>query len=329
MAKTRSSSENGAAERGRRLARRHYAVRGGAFAYCFLVLGVHGWERQLGFGFWVALVVSFLVLPHLMLWLALRSREPREAEIRNIFADAVLLGLWTAGLHFPAWVAYAGLSSVTLNAVVARGVLGALVSFALFAAGALAWVAMFGFQRWPGTSDLVSTLCFFGALGYTLSVGFVVYVQRNRLSGARADLADGEARYRLVTENAADLIGIIDQDGRWLYSSPSYERVLDDADLHIGVDAFRRVHPEDADRTRAEVLRAASAGEDRELPVRLVDRTGHIRHYRMRVHRLAAESGLRSRLLLVSRDLTELRETEARLQEALQAKAGTRPGVAP
>jgi PAS domain S-box-containing protein len=315
------ASENGAAESGRRLARRNHAVRASAFAYCFMVLGLHGWERQLGTWFWVALA-GWLVLPHLQYWYAIRSRDPRQAEIRNLFADAVTFGLWTGGLHFPTWVAYAALSSVMLNAIVARGVLGGLVSLGLFSAGALVWVAVFGFQRWAPTSDLVSTLCFFGALGYTLSVGMVVYEQRRRLTSARDDLRAGEERYRLITEHAADLIAMVDHDGRWLYTSPSYERLLEDKDLQPGADAFRRVHPEDADRARAAVLRAAASGLSQEVSLRLTDRAGRTRHYRMRVHRLAAESGLRARLLLVSQDLTHLRESEAFLRLAAQAVEG-------
>jgi PAS domain S-box-containing protein len=294
------ASEHGAAESGRRLVRRNHAVRTAAYAYCFLVVGLIGWERQFGPPFWVALAASYLVLPHVLAMHALGSRDPRQGETRNIFADAVLFGLWTAALHFPTWIAYAAVASVTLNAIVARGVLGALVSFSLFSAGAALWVAVFGFERWPLTSDLVSALCFFGALGYTLSVGMVVNVQWRRLMSARDDLRAGEARYRLITEHAADLIAIVDQDARWLYSSPSYERLLDDADLQPGADAFRRMHPQDADRARAAVLRAAAAGADQVLSVRLTDRAGRARDYRMRVHRLEAESGLKARLLLVS-----------------------------
>ena len=313
------SSDSGAVSSGRRLARRNYTVRAGAFAYCFLVAGLHGWERGFGPAFWAVLVVSFIVSPHLLLLRAQRSRDPRQAEIQNIFIDAVLFGLWTAGLGFPAWIAYAALSSVTLNAIVARGVPGALLSIALFGVGAALWVAGFGLRYWAPTSELVSTLCFFGALGYTLAVGLVVHVQRERLLAARDDLRAGEARYRLITENAADLIAMVDHSARWLYTSPSYERILEDADLAVGADAFRRVHPEDMDQARAAVVRAAGTGQDQELALRLLDRDGRVRRLRMRVHPLLAESGALTRLLLVSQDETHRRESEERLLLASHA----------
>ncbi|OGA59931.1 MAG: hypothetical protein A3G81_25835 [Betaproteobacteria bacterium RIFCSPLOWO2_12_FULL_65_14] len=321
MALTRNS-DSSEASGGRRLARRNYVVRAGAYAYCFLVGGLYGWERGLGPAFWAALVLSFLVLPHLLLLHALRSAGTRQAEIHNIFLDAVLFGLWTAGLGFPTWIAYAGLSSVMLNAIIARGVPGALVAFALFAGGAALWVAGFGLQYWPLTSALVSTLCFFGALGYTLAVGFVVHVQRERLVSAREQLRAGEARYRLITENAADLIAMVDHSGRWLYTSPSYERLLAGADLAVGADAFRRVHPDDADQARVAVVRAAGSGKDQELGLRLFDRDGLSHQLRMRVHPLDTERGALTRLLLVSHDETYRRESEERLLLAGHALEG-------
>jgi PAS domain S-box-containing protein len=321
MATTRVSGNSSAADSGRRLARRNHAVRAGAFAYCFLVLALHGWERHLGWGYWVALL-SWLVLPHLQYLYAIRARDPRQAEVRNIFADSLTFGIWTGALHFPPWVVYAALSSVLLNAITLRGVMGALVSLVLFLLPALAWALTPDFRLWAPASDLVSMLSFFGALGYTLSAGLVVHRQWRRLMAARDALRSSEERYRLITEHAADLIGVVDQDSRWLYASPSYERVLAEADLEAGADAFRRLHPDDADRARAAVLRAAASGVDQELPVRLSDHSGSTRHYRMRLHRLAAEAGLRARVLLVSQDLTHYRESEAFLRLAAQAVEG-------
>jgi PAS domain S-box-containing protein len=137
---------------------------------------------------------------------------------------------------------------------------------------------------------------------------------------ARDALRTSEERYRMITEHAADLIGVVDQDSRWLYASPSYERVLGEADLQAGLDAFRRLHPDDAERARAAVLRSAASGVDQEVPLRLTDRAGRTRHYRMRTHRLAAEAGMRGRVLLVSHeDLAHLRESEAFIRLAAQA----------
>jgi diguanylate cyclase (GGDEF)-like protein/PAS domain S-box-containing protein len=55
-----------------------------------------------------------------------------------------------------------------------------------------------------------------------------------------------EERFRLLIENAVDLIAILDIDGTMQYVSPSHKRVLgyEDQDL-LGKKAFEFIHPED------------------------------------------------------------------------------------
>ena len=49
-----------------RLVRTIYAVRTGAFAYCFLALGLLLWERGAPAPAWGFLAAQFLVYPHLL-----------------------------------------------------------------------------------------------------------------------------------------------------------------------------------------------------------------------------------------------------------------------
>jgi len=67
----------------------------------------------------------------------------------------------------------------------------------------------------------VTALCFFGSLAYSAGVGLVVQNQNQRLRSAREDLREGEQRYRLITEHAADMVAMVDRDARWRYTSPS------------------------------------------------------------------------------------------------------------
>jgi PAS domain S-box-containing protein len=309
-----------------RLARVNYPIRAGAFAWCFLVIGVHGWEKDFGALFWALLAVQFLVYPHLMYLRTSWSRDSKEAEIHNMYVDAALLGAWTAALHFPLWIAYAMLFSTTLNAASVRGMQGAFMSMASFCAGGAVAVAGAGYQYWPMTSVTVTALCFFGSLAYSVAIGYVMYAQNRRLVHARFEKEESEERYRLLAENAGDLIALVDADGRWLYVSPSYGRLLPAGDIELGVDAFRRVHPDDADRARLAVVRSAATAKARELALRLVDRDGRIRRFRMHVQPIVGgdgggEEGAK-KLVLVSQDITDLAESEERVLLAAHALEG-------
>jgi PAS domain S-box-containing protein len=305
-----------------RLVRTNYTVRAGAFAYAFLALGLHLWQQDGSALAWTLFALQFLAYPHLVYLRAVRSPQPTRAELDNLFVDATLFGVWIAYFGFPTWIAYSLLAGTMLNATVNRGLPGALISLVCSATGAALYIAIGGFRYSPASSDLVSALCFFGILAYTCAVGYVVFKQNRRIARGRHALRTSEERYRMITENAADLVGMVDQDSRWLYASPSYERVLAPRDLETGTDAFRSAHPDDAERARIAVLRVAATGRPRDLALRLVDRDGRMRQYKTRVQPLPDDEEPRNRILLVSQDVTDLRESEERLLLAAHAFEG-------
>jgi PAS domain S-box-containing protein len=300
------------------LAATNYPIRAAAFLYCFVVVGVLFWERGAGLVAWALLLLQFIAYPHAVYWRARLSARPTHAELRNLFLDSVLLGAWSAALGFPIWISYAFITATALNAMVNRGPQGLAWSIAFSTGGALLWALVLGFEYRPATSELVTFLSAAGVLFYTGAVGYVVHNQNRRLAAARDALRRSEDRYRLIAENAGDLIAMIDHEGKWLYTSPSYERVMAAADLAPGADAFRNVHAADADAVRKAVMHASLSSKPREIGMRLVDKEGRVRQYRTWVHGIAGE-GTAPRLLLVSQDVTDLRESEERLLLAAQA----------
>lgn len=306
-----------------RLVRTIYLVRAGAFAYCFLALGLLLWERAASPAAWLAFAAQFLAYPHLLYLRALRSRDPRRAALDNLYVDSALFGVWCAYFGFQPTVSYGLVAGSMINATVNRGLQGAAASLALNALGAGLYVAMAGFSWQPQAGELANALAAFGILAYTCAVGYVVYRQNRRLLAARGELKASEERYRLIAENVADLVGMVDQNGGWLYASPSYARVLDPADLEPGIDAFRRAHPDDAERARVAVRRVAATGKSRDVTVRLVDCQGRMRRYRTHIQPFTGDERVvgapRGPVILASHDVTDLAESEERL--LLQAHA--------
>lgn len=306
------------------MVRTHYRVRSAAFLGCFIVIGLHLWQLMAGPLAWTLLALQFLAYPHLVYLRAKHSAKPVRAELDNLLLDSILLGAWCGVLGFPAWITYSLVGATMLNAVVNRGTQGALCALGCSAAGAALGIAITGFHYWPATTPLVTTLCFFGSLGYACAVGRIVYLQNRRLARTRDELRASEERYRLIAENAADLIAMVDPHGRWHYASPSYAKMLDPADLASGADSFARVHPDDAENARVAVLRSAATGKPRELALRLVDREGRIRQLKTRIQAVddGDISSSSKKIVLVSQDVTDLHEREERLLLAAHALEG-------
>src|SRR5271156_5103374 len=54
---------------------------------------------------------------------------------------------------------------------------------------------------------------------------YTIY-QHLQLQRMRRQLAERDRLFQLISENAADMIAVIDQGGRRLYNSPAYQKIL-------------------------------------------------------------------------------------------------------
>ena len=52
-------------------------------------------------------------------------------------------------------------------------------------------------------------------------------------------LRKSEEQFRLIMENLADLVAVLDLDGRRIYNSPSYRGILGDPDKLRGTNILR------------------------------------------------------------------------------------------
>ena len=75
-----------------------------------------------------------------------------------------------------------------------------------------------------------------------------------------SQLAERDQLFQLISENAADMIALVDSDGRRLYNSPAYQKVpgYSPEDLK-NTSSFERIHPDD----RLRVVKAAEKARQR------------------------------------------------------------------
>jgi PAS domain S-box-containing protein len=298
-----------------RFVRIFYHIRASAFAWLFVAIGMHMWGRGYGTLAWALLALQFLAYPHLLFWRARKAADTLGAEHANLLLDCLLLGIWVAALEFPAWITFPIFLGTALNNALNRGWRGAAAALLGCALGALAWILIAGFKLSPQTDPVAAALCLIGLSAYVIGLGTIGYAQSRKLRDTREALRQREEHYRIITENAGDLIAMLDAAGNWVYANPAYRRLLPGAALAIGADALAHLHPEDREATRAVLETAVRTGESQAFLYRLIAPDGNEHEFQSKAKSFS-HAGI-TRIVVVSTDVTELRQRDRKL--ALQA----------
>jgi PAS domain S-box-containing protein len=126
--------------------------------------------------------------------------------------------------------------------------------------------------------------------------------------------------YRLVLENASDLIALATVDGRILYASPSHERLLGwTTEELVGFDPVERVHPDDLGALRVALATALDSGAASIPPVRYRRRDDTWLVLESRLSAVSDDATGEVLLLAVSRDVTAARQASELLAATLAA----------
>ena len=138
--------------------------------------------------------------------------------------------------------------------------------------------------------------------------------QHLQLQRIRRQLADRDQLFQLITENAADMIAVVDSNGQRIYNSPAYQHVLGySADELKTTSSIEQVHPDD----RAQVLEAAhkarSTGQGQRLEYRIRHKDGSWRILESTASVVRNQKGKTEKLVIVNRDISERKRAEQML----------------
>ncbi len=141
---------------------------------------------------------------------------------------------------------------------------------------------------------------------------------------AESALRESEELFRLISESAADLIAVLDLEGRRLYNSPSYGRLLGDPSHPQGTDSFAEIHPDDRERIREVFRKTVDTGVGEPAEFRFLLPDGSIRYIESLGSVIQDDEGKASKVVVVSRDITERMVAERQLRLLAQTIASTR-----
>lgn len=130
---------------------------------------------------------------------------------------------------------------------------------------------------------------------------------------AEEALGKSEEQFRLISENVADLIALLDTSGKRLYNSPSYRDALGDPSELMGKDFFDWIHPEDKERVRRIFDETVATGKSFQVEYKTISKDGELRFIESRGNAIMDQQGKTSRVVMVSRDTTEKKKLDAHL----------------
>ncbi|HLZ43654.1 MAG TPA: EAL domain-containing protein [Candidatus Sulfotelmatobacter sp.] len=142
--------------------------------------------------------------------------------------------------------------------------------------------------------------------------------QQFRIYKVECDAKKREELFQIVTENAADMIALVDVKGRRLYNSPAYERILGYSPSELGeTSSFEQIHPDDRFRVLEAAREARTSGVGKRLQYRIKHKDGSWRVLESVASTIRDAKGAVAKLVIVNRDITERKRAEEQLEHNL------------
>ena len=150
---------------------------------------------------------------------------------------------------------------------------------------------------------------------------YTIYLQY-QVARIRRQVLEQERLFRLITENAGDMIAVVDINGRRLYNSPSYEKVLGYSleELHNS-PSLEQIHPADRPLVQDATREAHTTGFGRRIEYRMRHKNGEWLYLESTASAIRNEAGEVERLVIVNRDITSRRRLEEQFRQSQKMEA--------
>jgi two-component system, cell cycle sensor histidine kinase and response regulator CckA len=159
-----------------------------------------------------------------------------------------------------------------------------------------------------------------GLVGLVLIVD--LYYQQRQIQKMRRQLIEREQLFNLISDNAVDMIAIVDPDGKRIYNSPSYQRILGYSPEELAATpSSEQVHPDDRQLVMDTAAEALHSGQGCRPEYRMLHKNGDWISLESTGSPIVNAKGEIEGLVIVNRDISERRRLETQLQQSQKMDA--------
>jgi len=161
-----------------------------------------------------------------------------------------------------------------------------------------------------------------GLVGLVLLFDIYTIYQQLQIFRIRHELVRREELFRLISENAADMIAVVDGDGKRLYNSPAYERILGYTTEELqSTSSLDQIHPDDRNVVEEAAREARTGGVGRTIQYRMRHKNGSWHILESGASGVLNAHGQVEKLIIVNRDVTARRNLEDQFRQAQKMEA--------
>src|SRR5947209_5788790 len=114
-----------------------------------------------------------------------------------------------------------------------------------------------------------------GLIGLVFLFDLYTIYQHMQIHRIRRQLIEREELFHLISENAADMIAVVDLEGRRIFNSLSYQKILGYSPEELQESTgFEQIHEDDRERVKNAAKRTRESGMGRTLEYRFRHKDG-------------------------------------------------------
>ena len=153
-----------------------------------------------------------------------------------------------------------------------------------------------------------------GLVGLVFLFDLYTIYQQLLIHRIQRQLSDQEQIFRLITENAEDLITVVDREGNRLYDSPGYVKLGYSSDENMRTAFPEQIHPDDHEALTAARMETFETGVGPRVEYRFRRQDGEWRTLESTRSPVRNHRGEIEKVVIVSRDISERKQAEELLR---------------